>query len=477
MDSDASRIDDHLGQLFSPGQLLLLGISSITIGFAFSDILQNNATNSSKESSVKYKLTLIIGTMAVLALALTLSACSQTSDSPEPTDTAAPSPTARPLPTPTSPTQITAPVTKSQEITESAFQYIELVKGDGSAPQLGEIVSVHYTGTLQDGTVFDSSYGRGAPFQFVLGKGTVIPGWEKGIAMMQEGGKARLIIPPDMAYGAHGAGGVIPPNATLTFEVELVSIKLGPPIAPASVDETDYETTENNLKYYDLAVGDGPTAETGQLVTVEYTGWLTDGTMFDSSLTRNQPFSFILGIKSVIPAWHEGVATMRVGGKRQLLIPPELAYGESGASNVIPPNATLIMEIELVSIAPGPPAEPTKVDEADYVTTESDLRYYDLTVGEGPTPQAGQQVSVQYTGWLTDGTMFDSSLSQGQPFSFIIGANQVIPGWEQGIETMQVGGHRQLVVPPDLAYGASGAGNVIPPNATLIFEIELLKAR
>jgi peptidylprolyl isomerase len=295
--------------------------------------------------------------------------------------------------------------------------------------------------------------------------------------MMQEGGKARLIIPPDMAYGTQGASGVIPPNATLTFEVELVSIKPGPPTAPAKVDEADYETTENNLKYYDLEVGDGPMVETGQQVTIEYTGWLTDGTMFDSSLTRGQPFVFILGIKSMIPAWNEGLAEMKVGGKRQLIIPPELAYGASGAGNVIPPNATLILEVELVSVAPGPPAEPTQVDEADYVTTASGLKYYDLTVGEGPTPQAGQQVSVQYTGWLTDGTMFDSSLAQGQPLSFVIGAQQVIPGWEEGVETMRVGGQRQLVIPADLAYGASGAGNVIPPNATLIFEVELLEAR
>jgi peptidylprolyl isomerase len=166
---------------------------------------------------------------------------------------------------------------------------------------------------------------------------------------------------------------------------------------------------------------------------------------------------------------------MKVGEKATLIIPPELAYGEQGAGGgIIPPNATLTFEVELVEILPGAPEAATVVDEADYTTTESGLKYYDLEVGDGPSPQAGQLVSVHYTGWLEDGTKFDSSLDRGQPFSFPVGLGQVIPGWDEGVASMKVGGQRQLVIPPELAYGEQGAGGVIPPNATLIFEVELL---
>jgi peptidylprolyl isomerase len=163
-----------------------------------------------------------------------------------------------------------------------------------------------------------------------------------------------------------------------------------------------------------------------------------------------------------------------VGGKRQIVIPAELGYGEQGAGDVIPPNANLIFEIELLDVQPGPPEAPTAVDEEDYTTTESGLKYYDIVEGEGAVAEEGQMVSVHYTGWLTDGTRFDSSLSRGQPFVILLGSQQVIEGWIEGIPGMRVGGQRQLVIPPELAYGEQGAGDVIPPNATLIFEIELL---
>ncbi len=234
--------------------------------------------------------------------------------------------------------------------TASGLQYIEIQEGDGPNPQPGEIVAVHYRGTLEDGTEFDNSYDRGEPITFALGQGRVIRGWDEGIALLKVGGKAKLIIPPDLAYGESGVEGVIPPNSTLTFEVELISISPGAPEAPTEVEEAEYVTTDSGLKYADLEVGDGPTPEKGQTVSVHYTGWLEDGTKFDSSLDRGQPFSFVLGEGRVIRGWDEGVATMKVGGKRQLVIPPELAYGERGAGGVIPPNATLIFDVELLEV-------------------------------------------------------------------------------------------------------------------------------
>jgi FKBP-type peptidyl-prolyl cis-trans isomerase len=109
--------------------------------------------------------------------------------------------------------------------TSSGLEYLEVEPGTGAQAEAGKTVSVHYTGKFQDGKVFDSSVSRGEPITFQLGKGKVIKGWDEGIALMKVGGKAQLIIPPDLAYGERGAGGVIPPNATLVFDVELVSVK------------------------------------------------------------------------------------------------------------------------------------------------------------------------------------------------------------------------------------------------------------
>ncbi|HHI02518.1 MAG TPA: FKBP-type peptidyl-prolyl cis-trans isomerase [candidate division Zixibacteria bacterium] len=121
----------------------------------------------------------------------------------------------------------------------------------------------------------------------------------------------------------------------------------------------------------------------------------------------------------------------------------------------------------------GETTEGTAVDENE-VTTESGLKYVDYTVGDGASPKEGDMVVVHYSGFLTDGTKFDSSVDRGQPFQFKIGVGQVIKGWDEGVMSMKVGGKRKLIIPPELGYGARGAGGVIPPNATLLFDVELL---
>ena len=114
-------------------------------------------------------------------------------------------------------------------------------------------------------------------------------------------------------------------------------------------------------------------------------------------------------------------------------------------------------------------------ENEDTVTTPSGLQYTELADGAGEAAQAGNNVSVHYPGWLTDGTKFDSSVDRNQPFQFPLGAGRVIAGWDEGVCGMKVGGKRKLTIPSDLGYGPTGAGGVIPPNATLVFEVELLE--
>ena len=288
---------------------------------------------------------------------------------------------------------------------------------------------------------------------------------------MQEGGKARLVIPPDLAFGSEGAGGVIPPDATVTMDIELISAEAPP--TPTAVDEADLTTTDSGLQYYDITVGEGDMPVEGQEVVVNYVAWLQDGEQFIASSANQggEPLTFALGSDAVFPGWEEGVSTMQKGGKRFLVIPADLALGEEGGGS-IPPGATLLMEIELIDVLPL--VLPTSVDEADFTTTESGLKYYDIVEGDGDEAASGMSVTVDYTGWLTSNVKFDSSLDAGQPFTFTLGSGGVIPGWDEGVAGMKVGGKRQLVIPSELGYGETGGGT-IPPNATLIFDIELLE--
>lgn len=349
--------------------------------------------------------------------------------------------------------------------TDSGLQYEDTAAGSGDLAQDGDLVSVHYTGYLPNGTIFDSSIERGEPFGFTLGTGGVIQGWDEGVAGMAVGGKRILVIPPELGYGST-ARGDIPADSTLIFEVELMEIEKLPD--PVAVDS--YERTESGLEYAILEEGDGEAAASGDLVTIQYNAWLENGTLFDSSRQAPSPPQFVLGTAG-LEGLDQGIVGMLVGESRQLRIPPELAFGDEGAGGTIPPGATLIFEIVLEAIEVLP--KPEEVDA--YISTAEGLEYVVLQEGDGETVAAGDTVTVHYDGWLQNGILFDSSRQADRPFTFTQGEGGVIEGWEIGVIGMKVGETRQFRIPPDLAYGEQQVGNLIPPNSTLIFQVEVLE--
>jgi len=266
-----------------------------------------------------------------------------------------------------------------------------------------------------------------------------------------------------------------------------------------------FQKTENGLFYTLEQEGSGDFPQSGQYVKIHYTGKFFDGKVFDSSHQRNESFIFQLGEGRVIPGWDQGIPLFRVGSKGSLYIPPELGYGEQGAGGVIPPNSSLIFDIEVLDIVSE--AEYQQYMQAkreeylkllqeqqleqlqqearqihqfclqqgwDAQMTNHGLFYVIEREGSGPQPKAGQTIQVHYTGKLLDGQVFDSSYQRGQPFSFELGAGKVIQGWEEGLALFREGGKGQLVIPSLLGYGSQQVGP-IPPNSILWFEVELVK--
>ncbi|MFM8272774.1 MAG: FKBP-type peptidyl-prolyl cis-trans isomerase [Gemmata sp.] len=258
-----------------------------------------------------------------------------------------------------------------------------------------------------------------------------------------------------------------------------------------SVDDTGLKEVGAGVRSRDIKEGVGEACPPGAEVKIHYTGWLNDGTVFDSSRDRGQPATFKLA--GLIQGWQEGIPGMRPGGIRKLVIAPEKGYGQQDKGK-IPPGSTLIFEVELLEAKPGPvPPRPRRTPPPSDLSKLSDgtepgaddpklipigtggLKYRDLKDGDGPVCPAGAHVVMDYTGWLlTGGPYFDSSWKPGSDGPLDMSLRSLIQGWQEGVPGMKVGGVRKLVIPADLGYGARGSPPAIPGGATLVFEIELL---
>ena len=239
-----------------------------------------------------------------------------------------------------------------------------------------------------------------------------------------------------------------------------------PDVAKAPADAVK---TASGLASKVLQPGTGTTRPAAEdFVTVHYTGWSADGKMFDSSYARDAASTF--PVNKVIKGWGEGVQLMTVGEKRRLWIPQELAYaGQAGR-----PQGMLVFDVELIEIVPSPNTPPPDVAAVpgDAQRTPSGLAYKVLRPGakNGARPTKTSRVTVHYSGWTTDGKLFDSSLMRGQTASF--GLGDVIEGWTEGLQLMVPGEKTRFWIPERLAYKGQGNG----PKGMLVFDVELLSA-
>lgn len=253
----------------------------------------------------------------------------------------------------------------------------------------------------------------------------------------------------------------------------------------------DYVTLKSGLKYNEVKVGTGAEAKNGDLIEIHFKGWVikdssdlfsdwsVDSTkkadLIADSYAMNQPMKIVLGTESFIKGSEEGIVGMKAGGQRTIIIPANLGYGAEGMGP-IPPNSNIRVLVELVSTKEAAVAKMWDVDSTLFKTTATGLKYAIIKEGEGELVGKEKQITVHYSGFLLDGTKFDSSVERDEPFTFVAGVGQVIPGWDEGVQLMKKGSKARLIVPSALAYGERDLGK-IPPNSTLIFDVEVLDVK
>ncbi len=362
------------------------------------------------------------------------------------------------------PSDVAAPPSDAQK-TASGISYKVLTPAatPGEKPSAEDRVEVHYTGWTTDGKMFDSSTKRGKPITFPLSG--VIAGWTEGVQLMAPGEKTRFWIPEELAYkGRRGA-----PAGMLVFDIELLSVKKAPKVpedvaaAPADAKKTALGVSYTVLK--EGAGGDKP--KSWDKVKVNYSGWTTDGKMFDSSVSRGRAAEFPLD--GVIAGWTDVIQLMSVGDSYRMWIPEEHAYkGQPGK-----PAGTLVFDVEILEITSMPKPPPAPEDVAappkNAKKTAKGVFYKVLSSGKGgPKPTATDKVEVHYSGWTTDGKLFDSSVKRGRTAKFPLGS--VIPGWTDGLQVMSVGDKVRFWIPEEMAY----KGRPGKPAGMLVFDVELV---
>ncbi|XP_077447232.1 peptidyl-prolyl cis-trans isomerase FKBP9 [Stigmatopora argus] len=311
---------------------------------------------------------------------------------------------------------------------------------------VSDYVRYHYNGTLLDGTLFDSSHTRMRTYDTYVGIGWLIAGMDQGLLGMCVGERRVLTMPPSLAYGENGDGSDIPAQASLVFDVVLL----------------DLHNPSDGITLTNRHVPDSCPRQSvpGDFVRYHYNGSLLDGTFFDSSYSRNRTYDTYVGRGYLIAGMDEAMVGVCVGERRTVTVPPHLAYGEEGTGSKIPGSAVLVFDVLVVDFHN--PSDGVAVT----VTGKPELC--------AKLTKKGDFVKYHYNATLMDGTPIDSTHKYGKTYDIVLGANQVVPGMEEGLLGMCVGERRHLLVPPHLGYGEQGVVDEVPGSAVMVFDIELM---
>uniref|UniRef100_A0A665SZL1 peptidylprolyl isomerase n=1 Tax=Echeneis naucrates TaxID=173247 RepID=A0A665SZL1_ECHNA len=313
--------------------------------------------------------------------------------------------------------------------------------------QTEDFIRYHFNGSLfADGKKFDSSHDRGKAFISQVGLGRLITGMDRGLQGMCVNERRRITVPPHLAFGSIGAGGIIPADAVLVYDVLLL----------------DIWNAEDKVQSRTISKPETCTRTTApsDFLRYHYNGTLLSGETFDSSHSSNKTYDAYLGQGDLIPGMDEGLVGMCVGERRIIIVPPFLAYGENGYGTTVPPQATLVFEVLLV----------------DVFNPKDDLIVEVKEVPEGCTRRtvAGDYIRYHYNGTFQDGVAFDSSYQRNSTYNTYIGMGYVIRGMDKALQGLCMGEKRRITVPPHLAYGEEGVGELIPGSAVLVFDIHVI---
>lgn len=390
-------------------------------------------------------------------------------------------------------------------------------KNGGTKPEISDIAVIDLLYRTKDSVFYDSR-STGSPINLTINKPEYSGDLNQALQLMSAGDSATFIIRADSFFLRTLKYNRVPRGVTkdemLFLEVKMhrfytkeqreqevtkwkqgLKAKENSLIAAyLSENRLHPDTLASGLMVIREAAGKGSTPQPGDKMKVNMTLMLTNGKEIYSSKKQNKPLLFEFGRQIENKGVEEALSMMPEGSRLQIIVPSALGFGEEGRGEFVPPYSPLVYKIEMLDIvtkaeedkAAREKTEKAKsTEEADrehYLKANnikvkplpSGLYYVETKTGKGQAPKPGDKVKVHYTGYLTDGTKFDSSLERGQPYEFEVGKGRVIKGWDEGICLMKPGGKAKLVIPSKLGYGERGGGDKIGPYVTLVFDIELL---
>ncbi len=390
---------------------------------------------------------------------------------------------------------------------------------DTAKARIGDKISAYMTYRTMDDSIFSHSQ-EGRPFELPMMKSVYKGDVFAALGMMSVGDSATFIINSD-SFFLKTVGAPRPEilDSGSYFYLDVTVSKI---MNPEQMDKERKETeskmaevekstiaeyiASNNLKvkpdesgifFIKNKSGRGTKVTAGSFISVNMTAKVLgpQGGEFINTFTENKPIDLEVGTGQLGIGFETGVLKLRTGDKATMIVPFSLAFGANGMRGYVPPFATIVYDVEIVKVTSAKEMKAKRANEAvklaakeiddlkkylkdNNITTQptaSGLYYIEEVAGTGAQAIAGKKVKVHYTGTLLDGTKFDSSVDRGQPFEFTLGKGQVIPGWDEGVALMKVGGKAKLIIPSRLGYGSHGAGKAIPPNSTLVFDVELLE--